>query len=82
MWWLIKPFKQILRFWNFEQRLGRVSYTFWHVSLEDGAMSTRKARLCCWNVLNKAVEKAHAIITEKPDLEDKEKSPNKWEWGR
>ena len=57
---------------------------FGMVSLEDGAMSTRKGKVVLLeDVLNKAVEKAHAIITEKnPDLEDKEKSPNKWEWGR
>ena len=48
---------------------------FGMVSLEDGAMSTRKGKVVLLeDVLNKAVEKAHAIITEKnPDLEDKEK---------
>lgn len=43
------------------------------VSLEDGAMSTRKGKVV-WleDVINKCVEKAYAVIDEKnPDLEDK-----------
>ncbi len=43
------------------------------VSLEDGAMSTRKGKVV-WleDVINKCVEKAYAVVTEKnPDLESK-----------
>ncbi len=43
------------------------------VSLEDGAMSTRKGKVV-WleDVINKCVEKAYAVIDEKnPELEDK-----------
>lgn len=43
------------------------------VSLEDGAMSTRKGKVV-WleDVINKCVEKAYAVVTEKnPDLENK-----------
>ena len=42
-------------------------------SLEDGAMSTRKGKVV-WleDVINKCVEKAYAVVTEKnPDLENK-----------
>lgn len=44
------------------------------VSLEDGAMSTRKGKVI-WleDVINRCVEKAYAVISEKnPDLDDKE----------
>lgn len=44
------------------------------VSLEDGAMSTRKGKVV-WleDVINKCIEKAYVIINEKnPDLENKE----------
>lgn len=44
------------------------------VSLEDGAMSTRKGKVV-WleDVINKCVEKAYTVIDEKnPDLEDKQ----------
>ena len=43
------------------------------VSLQDGAMSTRKGKVV-WleDVINKCVEKAYAVVTEKnPDLENK-----------
>ncbi len=43
------------------------------VSLEDGAMSTRKGKVV-WleDVINKCVEKAYSVVTEKnPDLENK-----------
>ena len=43
------------------------------VSLEDGAMSTRKGKVV-WleDVINKCVEKAYAVIDEKnPELDDK-----------
>ena len=43
------------------------------LSLEDGAMSTRKGKVV-WleDVINKCVEKAYAVVTEKnPDLENK-----------
>ncbi len=46
------------------------------VSLEDGAMSTRKGKVV-WleDVINKCVEKAYAIINEKnPDLENKKET--------
>ena len=48
------------------------------VSLEDGAMSTRKGKVV-WleDVINKCVEKAYAVINEKnPDLENKENTAN------
>ena len=48
------------------------------VSLEDGAMSTRKGKVV-WleDVIKKCVEKAYAIINEKnPDLPDKEATAN------
>ncbi len=44
------------------------------VSLEDGAMSTRKGKVV-WleDVINKCIEKAYTIVNEKnPDLENKE----------
>ena len=51
-----------------------VHVPFGMVSLEDGAMSTRKGKVVLLeDVLNKAVEKSLDIITQKnPDLEDKE----------
>lgn len=48
------------------------------VSLEDGAMSTRKGKVV-WleDVINKCVEKAYTIIDEKnPNLENKENTAN------
>lgn len=48
------------------------------VSLEDGAMSTRKGKVI-WleDVINKCVEKAYTIIDEKnPNLENKENTAN------
>lgn len=50
-----------------------VHVAFGMVSLEDGAMSTRKGKVVLLeDVLNKAVEKSLAIITEKnPELESK-----------
>lgn len=48
------------------------------VSLEDGAMSTRKGKVV-WleDVINKCVEKAYAIIDDKnPNLENKENTAN------
>lgn len=48
------------------------------VSLEDGAMSTRKGKVV-WleDVISKCVEKAYAIIDEKnPNLENKENTAN------
>ena len=49
------------------------------VSLEDGAMSTRKGKVV-WleDVINKCVEKAYKVIEEKsPDLENKEEIAEK-----
>ena len=48
---------------------------FGMVSLEDGAMSTRKGKVVLLrDALDKAVEKSYDIITEKnPDLKDKDK---------
>ena len=48
------------------------------VSLEDGAMSTRKGKVV-WleDVISKCVEKAYAVIDEKnPELADKERTAN------
>lgn len=52
---------------------------FGMVSLEDGAMSTRKGKVVLLkDVLNKAVEKSLGIITEKnPNLENKEEVAEK-----
>ena len=58
------------------QDLVHVAYGM--VSLEDGAMSTRKGKVV-WleDVIRKCVEKAYAIIDEKnPDLENKEDTAN------
>lgn len=48
--------------------------SFGMVSMEDGAMSTRKGKVILLDdVLNASIEKARAIIEEKsPDLEDKD----------
>lgn len=51
-----------------------VHVAFGMVSLEDGAMSTRKGKVV-WleDVINKCIEKAYTVINEKnPDLENKE----------
>lgn len=48
------------------------------VSLEDGAMSTRKGKVV-WleDVINKCIEKAHTVIDDKnPNLENKESTAN------
>ncbi len=53
-----------------------VHVAFGMVSLEDGAMSTRKGRVV-WleDVINKCIEKAYDVINEKnPDLENKDQT--------
>ncbi|MDD4316129.1 MAG: arginine--tRNA ligase [Clostridia bacterium] len=58
---------------------GLYHVAFGMVSLEDGAMSTRKGKVILLeDVLNKAVEKSLAIIAEKsPGLKDKQKISEK-----
>lgn len=72
-------FKQVfkvLELMDFAGKDDMEHIAFGMVSMEDGAMSTRQGRVV-WlkEVLDKAVEKARAIIEEKnPNLDDKEKT--------
>ncbi|MBR2484749.1 MAG: arginine--tRNA ligase, partial [Clostridia bacterium] len=72
-------FKQVfkvLELMDFAGKDDMEHIAFGMVSMEDGSMSTRQGRVV-WlkEVLDKAVEKARAIIEEKnPNLEDKEKT--------
>ena len=72
-------FKQVfkvLELMDFAGKDDMEHVAFGMVSMEDGSMSTRQGRVV-WlkEVLDKAVEKARAIIEEKnPNLEDKEKT--------
>ncbi len=68
-----KQLFQVLKLMNFDGANDMEHIAFGMVSLEDGAMSTRGGRVV-WlkEVLDKAVEKAKAIIDEKnPQLENK-----------
>ena len=69
-----KQLFQVLKLMDFAGADDMEHVAFGMVSMEDGSMSTRKGHVV-WlqEVLDKAVEKAHAIIEEKnPDTENKD----------
>ncbi len=69
-----KQFFKVLELMGKEWAKDLVHVAYGMVSLEDGAMSTRKGKVV-WleDVINKCVEKAYAVINEKnPNLENKE----------
>lgn len=72
-------FKQVfkvLELMGYDWAKDLVHVAYGMVSLEDGAMSTRKGKVV-WleDVINKCVEKAYEIINEKnPDLENKQET--------
>ena len=69
-----KQFFKVLELMGKEWAKDLVHVAYGMVSLEDGAMSTRKGKVV-WleDVIRKCEEKAYAIISEKnPDLENKE----------
>lgn len=70
-----KQLFKVLEMANLPWAKDMVHVAYGMVSLEDGAMSTRKGNVVLLrDVLNKAVEKSLDIITAKnPDLENKEK---------
>lgn len=68
-----KQFFKVLELMDKPWAKDLVHVAYGMVSLEDGAMSTRKGKVV-WleDVINKCVEKAYAVIDEKnPELEDK-----------
>ncbi len=68
-----KQFFKVLELMGKEWAKDLVHVAYGMVSLEDGAMSTRKGKVV-WleDVINKCVEKAYAVIDEKnPNLENK-----------
>lgn len=68
-----KQFFKVLELMGKEWAKDLVHVAYGMVSLEDGAMSTRKGKVV-WleDVINKCVEKAYSVVEEKnPDLEDK-----------
>ncbi|HIZ04065.1 MAG TPA: arginine--tRNA ligase [Candidatus Borkfalkia avistercoris] len=69
-----KQFFKVLELMGKEWAKDLVHVAFGMVSLEDGSMSTRKGRVVYLeDVIQKCIEKALAIITEKnPSLENKE----------
>lgn len=69
-----KQFFKVLELMGKEWAKDMVHVAYGMVSLEDGAMSTRKGKVV-WleDVISKCVEKAYAVINEKnPELENKE----------
>ncbi|MBE7088854.1 MAG: arginine--tRNA ligase [Clostridiales bacterium] len=69
-----KQFFKVLELMGKPWAKDMVHVAYGMVSLEDGAMSTRKGKVV-WleDVINKCVEKAHSVINEKnPNLENKE----------
>ncbi len=69
-----KQLFQVLKLMDFAGADDMEHVAFGMVSMEDGSMSTRKGHVV-WlqEVLDKAVEKAHAIIEEKnPDIKNKD----------
>lgn len=70
-----KQFFKVLELAGFDWAKDLVHVAYGMVSLEDGAMSTRKGNVILLrDVINKAVEKAGEIITAKnPDLAGKDK---------
>jgi len=74
-----KQFFKVLELMGKDWAKDLVHVAYGMVSLEEGAMSTRKGTVV-WleDVINKCVEKAYKIIDEKnPDLENKEEVANK-----
>ena len=74
-----KQFFKVLELMGKEWANDLVHVAYGMVSLEDGAMSTRKGKVV-WleDVISKCVEKAYAIVCEKnPDLENKEEIAEK-----
>lgn len=74
-----KQFFKVLELMGKEWAKDLVHVAYGMVSLEDGAMSTRKGKVV-WleDVISKCVEKAYAIVCEKnPDLENKEEIAEK-----
>ena len=71
-----RQFFKVLELMGKEWAKDLVHVAYGMVSLEDGSMSTRKGRVVYLeDVINKCVEKALAIITEKnPSLENKEET--------
>lgn len=68
-----KQFFKVLELMGYDWAKDLVHVAYGMVSLEDGAMSTRKGKVV-WleDVINKCVEKAYDIINEKnPNLENK-----------
>lgn len=70
-----KQFFKVLELMGKEWAKDLVHVAYGMVSLEEGAMSTRKGNVVFLeDVINKCIEKAYQIIDEKnPDLENKEK---------
>lgn len=74
-----KQFFKVLELMGKEWAKDLVHVAYGMVSLEDGAMSTRKGKVV-WleDVISKCVEKAYAIVCEKnPDLENKQEIAEK-----
>ena len=74
-----KQFFKVLELMGKDWAKDLVHVAYGMVSLEDGAMSTRKGKVV-WleDVISKCVEKAYAIVCEKnPDLENKEEIAEK-----
>ena len=74
-----KQFFKVLELMGKEWAKDLVHVAYGMVSLEDGAMSTRKGKVV-WleDVISKCVEKAYSIVCEKnPDLENKEEIAEK-----
>lgn len=70
-----KQFFKVLELAGLEWAKDLVHVAYGMVSLEDGAMSTRKGNVVLLrDVINKAVAKSYeTIVAKNPDLEDKEK---------
>lgn len=70
-----KQFFKVLELAGFAWAKDLVHVAYGMVSLEDGAMSTRRGNVVLLrDVINKAVERSNEIITAKnPDLKDKDK---------
>jgi arginyl-tRNA synthetase len=74
-----KQFFKVLELMGKEWAKDMVHVAYGMVSLEDGAMSTRKGKVV-WleDVITRCVEKAYAIVNEKnPDLENKQEIAEK-----
>ena len=74
-----KQFFKVLELMGKPWAKDMVHVAYGMVSLEDGAMSTRKGKVV-WleDVINKCIEKAYTVVSEKnPDLENKEEIAEK-----